>query len=410
MTEETTTAQDGLGNMAGLLGGMGVPASITDGLAPPPVAVAPVAVAPEGAPPVVAAPVAPVAVTPAVAVPEVAVAPVAPVVEPPVAVAPVVETPEQAFSATLNSTIFGGELQVGSPTTDAPAVQSFESMETFNAYLEKDHGIKSAQDLPAQIKEWKENGGKVEELNTQVNNLNAVFTNMPPELYTAVEDNLAGKDWRAGLNSSRIDFTKNMADLSQEQIVEVMSPGTLTTDDWKEYKDTEGDPAIKRLVENTIKTSEASYGAKQTAVNQASTAAVAKGLEHKANVQASIEAAKIGLKEQFEHVDPTYTNTIAKMFEDGSINSLFYESDGTLKKDAFARATMARDGKGLIEQWEGIARNKAITEATQEILSRGATTPTTSQGSAAVQAQDGISEEVKALDGFIRGMGVQSTY
>ena len=412
MTEERT---NGLGNMASLMGSLGVPASVTDTLIPEAPAQEVVAEPAAVAPPSVGAPAPSVPAVPAEPVAEpAAVAPTDPASVPaaPVAAEPAAGTMEEAFSASITSPVYGGEFKIGQANEPSNPLEdkNFENIESFNSFLEKDYGIKSVKDLPEKIKEWKEAGGKIEELNTEVNNSRAIFSGMHPDLYAAIQADLNGKDWRESVSSNKIDFSKGVSEIEKERLVESMSPGVLTPEDWAEYKDPDGDPAVKRLVESTIRTSETSFEAKKASFDAARTKSVQDAVANKQAFQASVEAAKQGAKEQFENIDPAYVDSIAEMFEKGTINSLFYDEKGMLKPDAFARATMAKDGKGIVEQWEGIARNKVKTELTQEILSRGAETPVIPNGSVGTLPKEEVSQEVKDADSFIRGLGGATTY
>jgi hypothetical protein len=414
------------GGMASILGPMGVPTSITEQMtnapapvapapeAPAPVApVAPVPVpAPEAPAPVAPAPEAPAPVAPAPVAPApVAPAPVAPA---PVAPeAPVAGSPEEAFSASFNSPVYGGEKVFGGSNApeDASIENHFESIDSIGAFLKKDHGIDSIKDLPARILEWKNAGGQVEGLTSELNNTKAVFEHMHPDLYDAVVKNRNGEEWRDGINSKRIDFTKKATDFTSQQLVDVMAPGQITKEDWEQYNDKEdGDPATIRLVESVIRSSEASFEAKKTSFDGARQQSLIDANLHKENLTASFSAAEDVMKKQLEHASPAYISQMKDLFTSGGINALFYDDKGMLKPDALVRASMANDGKSLIDQWEGQARNRAETQVTSDILSRGATAPKVPQGSSATQPSSGISQEAKDVESFIRGMGGASTH
>ena len=131
---------------------------------------------------------------------------------------------------------------------------------------------------------------------------------------------------------------------------------------------------------------------------------------HQENLTASFSVAEGMMKKQLENASPAYIAQMRELFVKGTINDLFYDKEGMLKPDALVRASMANDGKALIDQWEGTARNRVETQINTEMLSRGATTPRAPKGSLATQPVDEISQEVKDADAFIRGMGGQTTY
>ncbi len=71
---------------------------------------------------------------------------------------------------------------------------------------------------------------------------------------------------------------------------------------------------------------------------------------------------------------------------------------------------MARDGKALVDQYQSVLERKIETRVNQEILSRGAEAPSTSQGSGSGQRKDEVRPEVQELVGAIRGLGAQNTF
>lgn len=319
---------------------------------------------------------------------------------------------EGSDDLSIDSPLFGGKKTVN-PANEQDGSQNheFENIDAINSYLKETLGIEDVSALPGTLKEFSEQKEQLSKLTEQNSNVETLFQSMPAELYQAVTMFANGEEWRSALNTSSVDFTKEAKDFDAKDLVNSMMPGKLTEEDWEHYSDEDGDPAVKRLVQTYIDSATNEFNNKKSAIENARVESVAKAKENEAKFNESFINAKAELKASFPDASEDYVADIENMFKTGSINSLFFNEDGTLKKDALMRASMARDGKGLVDQYQGIIERRVETKVNQDILSRGAETPATTQGSATSnRGSDDIREEVKDTVAAIKGLKPQGSF
>lgn len=319
------------------------------------------------------------------------------------------ETLEEAFK--VDSPLFGGEKEIGKANEPAGSEeQKFENLDSLNTYLKDQHSIDDVNALAGKIETWKQQEESIDKLTSEAGNVKSLFEGMHPDLYAAVNADAKGEDWRTVVNSNVLDYMKTATDFKDQELVDKLSPGTLTAEDWEEFNDEDGDASVKRLVSTTIENAKAKFESNKAQFDKARLDSVATAQANQDAFNGSLAKAKESMIGVYKDADTNYVDSLESIFTEKGIASVFYNEDGTLKEDAFERMAMAKDGAALITQYQQIAERKVETKTNQEILSRGADTPGVSKGSNANQGKEELRPEVKDALSAIKGLGGTRTY
>lgn len=308
----------------------------------------------------------------------------------------------------VDSPLLGGEQTIGKanePAGSETEAANFESIENLSGFLKENHGIDDIKDLGSQIEDWKGKSQELSDLSVKYSNVENLFKTMPKELHGAIQNFIDNKDWKEGLKSPSIDYSKNVNDFSDKDVVESMMPGKITAEDWEEFKEDEGDPNIKRLVQSTIDTSRDMFTRKKGLVEAEAVNSVEIAKQNENLYVESMSKSRESFKASFGDADSSIIEEIEQVLsQPGGLTSLFFNENGTIREDAFLRVAMSKHGEGLLNQYKTIAERKIETKITQDILATGASTPSTSKGSKSSQSKEGVREDVQKEIDHIKGL------
>jgi len=284
--------------------------------------------------------------------------------------------------------------------------QKFENIEKLSSHLKEAYGIEDVSALGSEIDRLRSQEVSYNDLSGKYANVENLFKSMPKELHGAIELFTQGLDWKSSLQSGAIDFSSPLGDISKKDLVSAMMPGKITEDDWAEYQNKEdGDPAVRRLVESAIETSESLYGNKKKAFETAAANRIKTAQESQEAFISSVEASRNHLKSAFGNADVKVIDDIQSMSTPQGVVDFFFNNDGSLKEDSMYRLALATHGEGLIEEYKGIAERKAETRVNQELLARTPDSPSASKGSAATGSKEEIRPEVQEMIDGLKGEG-----
>jgi len=310
------------------------------------------------------------------------------------------DTPPAGEPLVIESPLFGGKANLGGGD-NAPASLSFENMDQVNSYLKETHGIENMDQLSERLSSIPDIQNQNAQNQNQLNQYNSLFEGMDPDLWEAVNAYAQGKDWRSTLATPTVDFSKDAAAIDVKTLVDAFAPGKITAEDWQEYNDPEGDQNVKRLVNSVIETSKSAFTNTKQQKQQSAQQEVQKQQQRVQEFNTSLVNAKQALETEYSNIDPRAVSEIEDAFTSNKFLSLFFEENGTLKKDAFVNYAMAKHGKNLVAQFEAAAMRKAQNTVTQDILERTPETPRDNRGSASTAQSSGVSSEVQ---GIVDGM------
>ena len=314
----------------------------------------------------------------------------------------------------VESPLLGGKQKIGNqavePGGSGEPQLKIENLESLNSILKDKYGIEKIDDLPSKLDDYKQKSEEVNKLTERISNVESLFQTMPPQLYGAIEAFIAGKDWQSAVSSSSLDLSKPKDSYSEKDLVSHLSQEQITEDDWQEFEDPDGDPAVKRLVQTAINTAKSMYDLRKSEFEKTASESVLKAKEFEQKFKSSIDSSKQNLMKHFPTAESALVSDMDSLFTEKGIGSVFYNQDGTLKEDAYTRLAMAQHGAELIEQYKKIAERQIETQVNERILSRGADTPSTSKGTQAVPGGGEIRKEVQEKIDAIRSLKHQQGF
>lgn len=309
----------------------------------------------------------------------------------------------------IDSPIFGGKKVIKQEDIVNDNNPKIENEDSLNEYLKTNFEIEDIKSLSSFVENAKKNETLLSETSERLANAEKLFQLMNPELYQAIVADLNGQDWKQLINKSGIDYRKKISDYSEKELVEAFFPGEISNEDWEEYKDEEGDPKIKKTVNLLLNQSKEKFeGTKKSKEDEAERMILNQNNLRKSFEQ-SLTKASSYVESQIEGIDKTYIQSVVKKIQDNGVNSLFYNEDGTLKEDSVLRFVMAEEGFNLVKKQEAALRNRIESQKNQEIITRGASTPSVQTGKSVSQGEQ-LSEEVQKNLDWIKSMRKSKTY
>ena len=309
----------------------------------------------------------------------------------------------------IESEVFGGKLKINNEKKEAP--KAFETPQEVNDFIKSNMGFDNLESLVDDYKASQEKIKGYEDIGAKYDHVANLINNMPDELYQAVDAFNRGDDWREKLVSRpSLDFTKDVSNLSEKQLVDTYFPGEFTAEEWEDSKSEDADIGTKKAIQLAVSQSKQKFlndqeelkGVRQAAVDRVKKDEEAQAEKVKA-FEASVNRSVENMKSNINGVADSYIEKIKSELTLDNIAKAFLNEDGTLKEDAATRYTMALHGQGMIQQYQTVANHKAETQERQKILERTPEQPKAKNKTE--QTTDNLSDAAKRKLAEIRGNG-----
>lgn len=309
---------------------------------------------------------------------------------------------ESEDDLSIEHEMFGGKRSLAKKKDEKPVA---ENLEQVNSHIKESLGFESMDELSSKVEEWKKLETTHVEAIERLSNVDKLFEILPPELYQAVAAVAHGKDWRSVLaETPSVDFRKEIDQYKDNEIVDAFYPGEITEEEWEEFNDEDGDPRIKKSIGILIKQAKEKFVSTKKDIETKSVNSVKEAQETQERYDKSITGSVSKLSSQIEGVSETYIKNVEKELRNpSSISKIFYNEDGTLTEGGALAYVMAKDGFGLLEKYKAVIQRKTETEVNQDILLRGANSPTGTRGTGSGEMK--IRPEVQAELDRIRSLG-----
>jgi len=317
---------------------------------------------------------------------------VAPVVEP-VTNAPVVETPTNT-DVYVDSPIYGGKKRVGGEGKPKDEPTTFESFEQVDSYVKDSFGIDGGLDKYFEVsKKWRKDSQDLSDASTKATGYEELFGALPEELRVGISAYANGQDWREAVSTKRVDFTKDVKDVPQKELIEYYYPGEFSQEDFEDIDDNRSLKVAIKGAEKQFYSDKQTFDMKRAQIYQQQES-------RQKNLLGSIGGSVEYLKESLPDVNSSTLSKVEQRLKSGDINSLIYNQDGTYKKEAALALVMMEHGYDAIRQLEKIYENRAQTKVTEDILSRGSDKPSNKkQGSTSTGDNKMILDRIDELMG-----------
>lgn len=246
-----------------------------------------------------------------------------------------------------------------------------ESFEDIPSVIKTKYGqsIKDAKDLPKfleTVDKWRSDSQNLEKVNKEKENAIAVFENLPADLLEDVKAYYRGEDYKATRENNTLDFSKSADKQDEKKLVKHYFPDDFTDSDF------ESDEPSKDL-KIAIKAAKDRYNLDKTAREQRAKSQVETAKQKEKAFKSSVEGSVKALKSDFPEMADDVVTNIKDTLESGSLVSVFYNSDGTLKANAAKMLALAQHGEEFIGQLMEIAQQRGESRATEEFVERAST-------------------------------------
>lgn len=316
---------------------------------------------------------------------------------------------EEAKPVVIESPIFDGGKTTEKPKEEKKVVE-FEGSEVVNEYIKKETGFDNLQSLVDSSLKSKEKLESIDKIQADVKKYESVFANMPQELYQSVDAYLKGQDWKAAiLSRPNLDFTKDVDVQDVKTLTNNYFPGEITEAEWEDYNSDDPDPGTKKAIDIAIRQSKAKYDSDKDNLQNYTKNEVAKAEEFNKKIISSVEESLTHLQSNIDGLDAGYIQQTKNNLTVEGLTNVFFNPDGTFKKEAALKLTMAEHGYDLLNQYKNIAKHQAETEERTTILERTSDKPKAKPK--ADTKVDGVRPEIQQqLDDLISGTKKNTVY
>lgn len=277
--------------------------------------------------------------------------------------------------------------------------QSFDTVEDWNQFLEGIDAGLTPENISQELPKIIERSNNFETVSQKMEGYENLLKQIPGELYKGIEAWSQGEDWRAQVAqaANAVDYETEFGKHDPKQMVERYSPGKLTTEDWEEFEDRDGDPDVKARVEEYLSLSEGKFNlekkeydlTKQTYEQNAERFVQMK----QESFDKSREHALSTFNEAGMPVEESYIANVDKTMNDEMILSIFKNPDGTYKDNCHTSLIMAQDGFGLVKSLYDATKREIVSQVRTEVLDRTGDSPSVTKGGQAELTEQQRSEE-----------------
>lgn len=232
--------------------------------------------------------------------------------------------------------------------------------------------VKTMTDLNLVVNQHKTLQENLDKASVDVRKLsewNQTLSNLPEELYGAMQAWLQGEDYLAVMRDEareKPDFTKDFSANKKETVLNYYYPNKFSTED---YSDDEKEAAIEIAEDSARKLFERD---KKSYVSHRDQVA-AKAEQRTTALQQSIETTVNTLKKDVPYLKDSHKEKVAGIINlgPGGVMSLFLNDDGTFRPETGKLVALAVYGEDAINYHKNKAAKDAETKTTVGILDRG---------------------------------------
>lgn len=300
---------------------------------------------------------------------------------------------------------------LGSVKTKVKKSDYVDNFDQFKELSKKELGVEIAdfkglqRFIETSAKKWRMDSQKVAEVQSQVQQYESMFDNMPSEMLDGIRAFFEGRsDWKQSIvNTSTLDFRKSVDEIKTRDLIDHYFPGEFTEEDFS----AEEKPKALTLAEKAAK-DKFSIEKKGREEKSASELKAAQArLEAK---KASITSSFASLKESFPNLDNSLEKQVKSIMESGDINSIFYNKDGSFKPNAAESLMMAIKGNETIKKLVAIASKQSESKTNEEILTRASDNRKPASGGSGGAEDAGHAKIKNEIDQLLSGVNKKKTY
>jgi hypothetical protein len=262
--------------------------------------------------------------------------------------------------------------------------------------------LKGAEDFQSLKEEY-------ERAKTQLEAVQNDLASLPPDIAESVNLWATGEDYTKPFSVKRLNYNLEPQDIGKKKLVDHYFNGEVDDFMWEsaDKNSDEYNPVAEKFIDNLYKQSVDKFrNEKESHKTQAITYRQ-QAEERGKKINDSIQSAMTAFDKKNPDASAMYRDKVYKALVNDDLKNLIYNPDGTYKETAALAYLEMTQGENLREQLIRIAKEKARSEANEEIVSRstGANRLNSSGG-----GQEEFSEEFKRQMAIIKGAGKENVY
>lgn len=296
---------------------------------------------------------------------------------------------------------------VGTRPTETPTVEGFKSLEEFNSKIEADYSIKDANTFLESFDKHRKNAQKGAEFESKYKATMKEIGALPKAIKKGIEVYTTGGDYAKAFNENvmTLDLTKPFESHDKKAIVKEFYGKTLKRMDAKlaseenDFTQEDYDAELNDLhgLGREQYTSRKSLHDSERDRIQSDTD---RWVEQ---FNSATEVSVQSLQEDYPNFREEQLGAVKAQLAKGSVDKLFFNEDGTPKKDAAKMVSMALFGDDAINSLTKSAKAEGKTEANLNIVANSKKKPEASGQGTGGQNQDHEgAAAAKQLDEFIQ--------
>ncbi len=273
--------------------------------------------------------------------------------------------------------------------TKGKKAPKIESMEDALSHTKDNFSIDDLGTLMTSAEKWRADSNNLATSEKNYNDVKDALAGLPPSLYEAVEASWRGGDWQKVIDEQggRINFSKSFEEQDEWDILtRYFGPKIV-----KLQKDVDDETITKEDFEARVNdlsdAAEPLFKNEQTKWQSQRDTIVQQQEEvqesFKASVGVSVDSLKSDIPGFSNDKHRSKLDAIRNILVRNELGSLFYNADGTLKKEAAKAVFYAKYGEEETERLTKIAENRGKTKATEDYVDRADKKPAKSKSGGA---------------------------
>lgn len=303
-------------------------------------------------------------------------------------------------------------LGLGAGEADGKTIEDIDGL-TQKAKEELGLEVEKPEDVLNSLKDYKEKAEKAGNKEKELNDMQNMLDQLPEELQAGIQAYMNGEDHLQIINSRpNLDFSKAKDDIPKADLVKTYYPDQFDGDDIEAIREGTASEDLQKRFDLASQEAGKKFEGDKNKHQEYLKDQQKKLEQHQEKFNESLQNAEQEFKRQFPNADPKYIEEVREQLSNPAL--LFYNEDGSLRKDAFKRLAFGKDGDQLLDQYKQQVKREEQNKTKREALKGTPSKPdknkqrTRGQG----QGQKELSPEAKATISGLFGLtkNSQPTY
>lgn len=319
------------------------------------------------------------------------------------------QNPANANPYFIESEVYGGRKAINSEESVEKPIVDFKGIEDVQSFIKTKFGKEDVNSFFSSYEELNSKREDYERATTQLEAVQNDLASLPPDIAEAVNLWATGEDYTKPFSVKRLNYNLEPQDIGKDKLVNYYFKGEVDDSMWEaaDKNSDEYNPVAEKFIDNLYKQSVEKFRNERESHKTQAITYRQQAEERGKKINDSIQSAMSAFDKKNPDASAMYRDKVYKALVNDDLKNLIYNPDGTYKETAALAYLEMTQGENLREQLIRIAKEKARSEANEEIVSRstGANRLSSNGG-----GQEEFSEEFKRQMAIIKGASKESIY